>query len=88
MWASTMYRMTALIAAGANFVSEGAGKFLLVDVKQAGGRARKKAGVWRRRLRYDAEITLPRRYYHTATGFPGEPVAPTSLSGAQANRNS
>ena len=40
MWANTMYRMTALVAAGANFVSEGDGKFLLVDVKhQAGGRA-------------------------------------------------
>jgi len=37
-----MYRMTALIAAGANFVSEGDGKFLLVNVKhQAGGRAEK-----------------------------------------------
>jgi len=43
-----MYRMTALIAAGANFVSEGDGKFL----HQLGGRARKKADVWRRRLRY------------------------------------
>ena len=79
MWASTMYRMTALIAAGANFVSEGEGKFL----HQLEGSARKKptsgdAG-------FDMTQKLP---YHAATGFPGEPVAPTSLSGAQANRNS
>ena len=78
-----MYRMTACVAAGANFVSEGAGKFLLVDVKQAGGRARKKPASGD--AGFDMTQKLP---YHAATGFPGEPVAPTSLSGAQVNRNS
>jgi len=37
-----MYRMTALVAAGANFVSEGERKFLVVDVKLGRRQARKK----------------------------------------------
>jgi len=51
MWAATMYRIGVLVAGGANFVSEGEEKFLVVNVKhQAGGVGKKKAGVSQRRL--------------------------------------
>jgi hypothetical protein len=48
---------------------------------------RKKAGVGRRRHGKET-LRSPGSSYQAATGLPGEPVAPTSLSAAHANRNS